>query len=85
LSAKVTRDILLILGLDYRPFEVHERTVIERLRELRNNIAHGRYLSVGEADYKDLHDKVLILLDELSNQISGAAISHEYRASVPRR
>jgi len=81
LSAQLTRDILAILGLDYRPFEVHEKTVIERLREWRNGIAHGRYLRVRITDYHELHEKALDLLDELRTQISNAAMGRTYRAT----
>jgi hypothetical protein len=85
LSAQLTRDIVVLLGLDYRPFEVHERTVIERLREWRNGIAHGRYLSVRVADYHELHEKILDLLDELRTQISNAALGAMYRTARTRQ
>ncbi len=44
LSADRLRDIITVLGLDYSPFKLLEKTVIERLVSQRNSIAHGQYL-----------------------------------------
>jgi hypothetical protein len=78
LSAELTRDIVVLLGLDYSPFQIHEKSVIERLRDWRNSIAHGKYLPVGAQDYSELHHKVLGLLDEFSTQITNAAFNREF-------
>jgi hypothetical protein len=80
LSVEVTRDILCLLGLDYKPFEIHERTVIEPLVRSRNSVAHGERRSIDTVDYDTLHRKVLELLDELKDQLCTAAHGRMYRA-----
>jgi hypothetical protein len=79
LSADRLREIVLTLGLDYGPFEVKEKTVIERLREARNSIAHGRFLNVDEAEFERLYREILGMLDEYRTQIDNAAQLRRYR------
>jgi hypothetical protein len=79
LSAELLRDIVLSLGLDYRPFQVREKSVVELLRERRNGIAHGRYLPVDADEYVRLHNEIVGhnefsgLLEEFRTQIDNAA------------
>ncbi len=79
LSAQRLREIMLTLGLDYAPFETKEKTVVERLREARNNIAHGRHLSIDAAAYDRLHHEVLWMVDEYRGQIDTATHLQTYR------
>ena len=81
LSPAVLRDIIAILGLDYAQFQIHEKTVIDRLRILRNSIAHGKRLLVDTDDYHTLHDRVLKLIDEFGRQVSNAALLGRYKAT----
>ena len=69
----------LTLGLDYAPFELKEKTVIERLREARNSIAHGRYFDVDATEYDRLHKEVLGMIDEYTRQIHIAVHLRSYR------
>jgi hypothetical protein len=78
LSGEIARDIIAILGLNYKPFEVHEKTVIECVRIARNSVAHGQYLSVSAEEYGRLHKVVLELLDEINIQICNAAHERSY-------
>jgi hypothetical protein len=82
LSVEVTRDIICLLGLDYKPFEIHERTVIEPLVRSRNYVAHGERHWVESVDYETLHHKVLYLLQELKDQVCNAAHGKKYRTSL---
>ena len=88
LSADLLRDIVMTLGLDYRPFEVREKSVIELLRERRNSIAHGRRLPVDAAEYVRLHNEVVGhdvysgMLDEIRTQIENAAQIGAYRVGT---
>jgi len=79
LSAERTRDIILLLGLNYQPFEVVEASVIERLRNLRNEIAHGRRMPVTPVEFDELHVKIMGLIDELTTQIINSATTKSYR------
>jgi len=78
LSEERLREIIATLGLDYRPFELKGRTVVERLREARNNIAHGRFLSIDAAEFDRLYNEVLALIEEYRNQIDTAAQLRRY-------
>jgi hypothetical protein len=79
LSAQQLREIVAMLGLDYGPFELKEKTVVERLRDARNRIAHGRYLDVDAAEYDRLHNEVVNLLEVYRTQIDNAAQMGQYR------
>jgi hypothetical protein len=87
LSAPLLRDIVLSLGLDYKPFQVREKSVVELLRERRNGIAHGRYLLVDADEYVRLHNEIVGhdefngLLEEFRTQIDNAAQLGAFRAS----
>lgn len=81
LSAELLRDIFISLGLDYRPFQVREKSVVELLRQRRNNIAHGRYLLVDAEEYVRLHNEVLGMLEEFRTQIDNAAQRGTFRAA----
>ena len=78
LSAERLREIVLTLGLDYSPFEPKEKLVIERLRDARNTIAHGRHLNVDGAEYDLLHREVLGMIEEYRNQIDRAVATESY-------
>jgi MAE_28990/MAE_18760-like HEPN len=89
LSAELLRDIVFSLGLDYRPFEVREKSVVEPLRKRRNSIAHGRHLPVDADEYAHLHNEIVGhedfsgLLEEFRTQIDNAAQLGTFRASTP--
>jgi hypothetical protein len=79
LSAELLRNVIISLGLDYKPFQVREKSVVELLRERRNSIAHGRYLLVDADEYVRLHNEIVGheefsgLLEEFRTQIDNAA------------
>jgi RiboL-PSP-HEPN len=79
LSAERFKEIVVTLGLDHTPFVTKERTVIDRLKDQRNSIAHGRYLEVDESEYERLHEEVLGLVEEYRRQIDVAATTKAYR------
>ena len=79
LSADRLREIITSLGLDYAPFEVKEKAVVERLREARNSIAHGRYMKIDGSEYERLHSEVLSLLEEYRGQIDVSASLKRFR------
>lgn len=83
LSAARLYDIICLLGLDYKPFQVHEKTLIEPLLKQRNNIAHGKYLPVDRDEFSRLHSGVLNLLEEFRNQVDNAAQLGRFRIPPP--
>ena len=73
LSAERLRDIVAVLELDYRPFELLEKPIIERLVSQRNKIAHGQFLEVDAPEFATLQHHTLGMLDEFRWQVENAA------------
>jgi hypothetical protein len=82
LSAERFREICNILALDYREFEVREKSVIQFLLEQRNNIAHGQFLSVTADDYIRLHEEMMFLLTHFVDLINNAAVQKSFKRAV---
>jgi hypothetical protein len=82
LSSEVARDIIAVLGLEYKPYEKYDITTIERLRKERNSVAHGEKQDIGPADYATLHESVLELLEIFNTQIRNAATTQAYLAQM---
>ena len=79
LSSEVLREIIYMLGLDYRDYETKAKLIDETLLKNRNNIAHGKYLLMDDEEFIDLHRAIVDLIDLFSNQISNAAITKAYK------
>lgn len=67
-----------MLGLDYSPYATKEKIIDERLLGLRNNIAHGKYLTIDLRDYLELHSEVITMLNTFRNQIDNSANTQSY-------
>ena len=79
LSSKVFREILRMLGLDYSYYASKEKVIDEKLLRSRNNIAHGKNLTMDKESFLELHDEVWDLMNNLRNQIDNAAATGGYR------
>lgn len=79
LSSERLRDIVSVLGLDYSPFHLREKPVIDRLVEQRNRVAHGQYLEVDAGEFMQLHSEVFAMLEEIRYQIDNAATMRAFR------
>lgn len=79
LKSDVFHDITDSLGLDYSRFATKEKLIDERLLKHRNQIAHGQFLIVTVADYVELHDEILAIMQDFYNQIDNAATSGTYK------
>ncbi|HEY3967083.1 MAG TPA: MAE_28990/MAE_18760 family HEPN-like nuclease [Planctomycetaceae bacterium] len=73
LKGAVLREIAATLGIDYSPFELKEKPVIDRLVRLRNTIAHGGGLPVAIGDYSTLHIETIGLMDIYRDLVQDAA------------
>lgn len=80
LKADIFKDIMVGLGLDYAPFILKEKPIIDRLVSLRNAIMHGRGAPVDVVDYFTLHGEIVLLIDEFKSQLEGAAGKRTYAA-----
>jgi hypothetical protein len=72
-------EIASTLGLDYSPFELKEKSVIDRLATLRNSVAHGRGQPISQTDYNLLHTETIGLLDKYKDL---AVILHGFYLAI---
>jgi MAE_28990/MAE_18760-like HEPN len=79
LSSSILREIICILGLDYSFYESKENLIDEKLLKRRNTIAHGEYLSLNREEYLELHEQVLLMMEDFRNQIENNAVLESYR------
>ena len=79
LTAPVLEEIINTLDLDYAPFQLKAKVVIDRLVKARNQIAHGAGVPVPAADYVYLHGEIIGLMDEFKNQVQSAATTRKYK------
>jgi hypothetical protein len=79
LKAANLKEIIDILDLDYGPFELKAKPVINKLVDTRNGIAHGEGIPVDPTEYADLHTEIIILLNEFKSQVQTAASTKKYK------
>ena len=78
LSSSVLKNILIGLGLDWRPYELKFAIIDNRLLRERNSVSHGERTMMLAEDYHQLHYDILSLLQLFSNQILNASIQQLY-------
>ncbi|MFO0952420.1 MAG: MAE_28990/MAE_18760 family HEPN-like nuclease [Isosphaeraceae bacterium] len=78
LKSTVLREITATLGLDYAPFELKEKAVIDRLVKFRNSVAHGVGQPILQADYDTLHVETIGLLDQFRDLVEDAAFNNSH-------
>ncbi|WP_190394412.1 MAE_28990/MAE_18760 family HEPN-like nuclease [Nocardiopsis quinghaiensis] len=72
-------DLFTMFGLDPEPIRLKSKMIDYELLRVRNEVAHGKYLSVTPEAYKELHDKTLEMIEFIKNSISTAAENGDYR------
>lgn len=75
----VFRDICIIIGVDYKKYQLKEKAIDILLVERRNNIAHGKYLSIDYNDYITIYDMVIQMMRDIKNDIISAATTQRYK------
>ncbi len=79
LSSAVLQSIFSTIGLSYHSFWIGNELPIENLRITRNSIAHGGDTVIDKETYKQLHELVICLMDNIRTDIQNAAILKRYR------
>jgi hypothetical protein len=74
LSSDVLRQILALLGIDDRPYQMKQVLIDEKLLAKRNCIAHGEFLDVDVDSYRELHREVIDMMDLFRDQIENHAV-----------
>lgn len=84
LSVSVFRDLVALIGLEYRSeYAIAEKPIIERLLKLRNDVAHGAWQKIDEAEFEQLYteiDKLMVLFCD--DVVTAAALSAFRRSSA---
>jgi hypothetical protein len=78
LNSDILKDIHFMLGLDYAIFETKSNFIDISLLQRRNSIAHGEYLNIDYARFKELHSITIEILELFRNQIENAASTKIY-------
>jgi hypothetical protein len=78
LSSDVLRQILALLGIDDRPYQMKQVLIDEKLLAKRNCIAHGEFLDVDVDSYRELHREVIDMMDLFRDQIENHAVQKLY-------
>jgi len=78
LSSAVLQSIFSTIGLSYHSFWIGNELPIENLRITRNSIAHGGDTVIDKETYKQLHELVICLMDNIRTDIQNAAILKRY-------
>ena len=73
------KEIVSILGLDYREYATKANLIDETLLKNRNYIAHGNYLLVDIDTFVSLHGTVIDLMSLFADQISNAVSTQTYK------
>jgi hypothetical protein len=76
------REIVALLGLDYARYATKETFINRRLCDVRNEIAHGSLVETSEAEYEEVHDGVVWLMDLFRDDVINAASAELFRVRV---
>ncbi len=79
LNSERFREIVWILGLDYKAYETKEKMIDERLLAKRNRVAHGEYIAIDPKGYAELHRSVILILDDFRTQVENSAALKHYK------
>lgn len=78
LSSKVLQDILAALGISQVSFSTRMNFIDANLVNPRNHIAHGEEFSLSTAEYMELHEAVMNLLETYKNEVENAAVLRSF-------
>ena len=78
LDSRHLADILCQVGVNPDDYLSKGHLLDERLLKNRNAIAHGQGIPIAVADYDELHEVVVALLDQFRDDLEQAAISYSY-------
>jgi hypothetical protein len=82
LNSGVLKNILSVLGIPERDFELKYKLIDEQLLKNRNTIAHGNYLIIGKNEYLSLHSEILGLINTLRNHIENSVLLKKYKKTA---
>ena len=81
LSTSVLKEIMWCLGLSYEFYESKEKLIDLKLVGRRNHVAHGEAIEIGSADFVEMVDEVLGLMNTFKNLLENSCITESYKAA----
>jgi len=78
LSSEVLKEIMLKISLDYKPFELKENLIDEKLKNIRNAIAHGNKIEISIQEFNDLYIEITELLETFKNMIVKSVVDQTF-------
>lgn len=79
LNSEVLLNILSVIGIDPRDFQLKSNLIDKQLVKNRNTISHGNYFHMEKDDYSDLHDQIVGMMNNLSNRITNSVVLEKYK------
>lgn len=68
LKKDIFEEILHLLGLDIDPYST-ALNFIDSLVETRNSIAHGEHVNIKHANYKEMENRTLLIMEQMKGDI----------------
>jgi hypothetical protein len=81
LNSDLCSELFECLGLDYSALDTKKGLIDYSLLRVRNDIAHGRWMSTDRAGYEELHGEVMTMLVAVRNAVMNATDNSHYRRS----
>jgi len=78
LNSEVFKEILLIIGLDYAPYETKQKLINEQLLKQRNEIAHGEYLIVNKEEFDAIYTGIINIMSSYKNEVLNLVTLKKY-------
>lgn len=72
LNSTLFKELMTMVGLDFREYEPSFKMIDSELLNMRNQIAHGSHLqsiSLDKDTYIQIHEKIIFILERLKNEI----------------
>jgi hypothetical protein len=82
LSSKVLVDVLAALGLDESLFSTRFKFIDANLVNPRNHVAHGEIMDLSVAEYLQLHNDVVALIETYRNEVENASVLRRFERST---
>ena len=82
LDSEMLKELLVLIGIDYTPYAIHQRFIDHNLVGLRNQLAHGGLAPVPEDGFHTTLETVRALLELFRNDIQNAAVQRRFVRSV---
>lgn len=79
LSSAILKEIFTSIGIDFTPYELKSNLIDSQLLYYRNNIAHGNFLPLDSAEYNNLHNEIVSMLNGIFNDISNAIVLDSFK------